>query len=164
MSSNSEFQENSFDEDFTFENSKGWVAIPRKLQDELFYTDSNYVHLFIHIILNINKKDGIYRGVVVKRFQMLTGRKSLSLATGIEESKIERILAKLEELNYIKQQKTNKYRLITILHRDTIEIFKQQQTTGQQQKTQTTGKQERQYKENNIKEKNQNEKKGRTIW
>lgn len=121
--------------EFDFETSNGWVAVPRKIQDELFYTDSQYIHIFLHIILNINRKDGIYKGILVKKFQMLTGRKSLSEATGISESKIERILNKLEELKYIEQQKTTKYRLITMLYKDTIKIFEQQKTSGEQQKT-----------------------------
>lgn len=34
--------------DFDFEVSSGWVAIPRKIQDEIFYTDSHFIHLFLN--------------------------------------------------------------------------------------------------------------------
>ena len=131
--------------DFNFEVSSGWVAIPRKIQDEIFYTDSHFIHLYLHLVLNVNRKDGIYQGVTIKKYQILTGRKSLSEKTGINESKIERILAKLEELKYIEQQKTTKYRVITILDSSILEIFEQQKTTTQQQKNNKKHKQQEEH-------------------
>ena len=56
------------------------------------------------------------RLVLVKEGQMITGRKELSEATGISEASIERILTTLENGQQIEQQKTTKYRLITIIN------------------------------------------------
>jgi len=56
------------------------------------------------------------RLVLVKEGQMITGRKELSEATGISEASIERILTTLENGQQIEQQKTTKYRLITIVN------------------------------------------------
>lgn len=52
----------------------------------------------------------------IKEGQFLTGRKQLSVGTGIPETTVERILNLLESEQQIGQQKTTKYRLITIVN------------------------------------------------
>lgn len=47
--------------------------------------------------------------------QCITGRKQIALDTGLKESTIEDILTWLERQHQIRQQKTQKYRIITIL-------------------------------------------------
>lgn len=111
----------------------GYIRLSRNLINDKLYTDSEYLHIFIHIMLNVNFKDKLANGVVVKKNQFKTGRLSLAKQTGVGESKVERILTFLEENNYIKQQKTNKYRLITITCKDYTLISEQQSTTEQQQ-------------------------------
>ena len=103
-----------------YENSElGWVCLFRSLMDKSWYTDSDYVHLWIHILLSANRKDRFTNGIEIKRGQMMTGRKRLSQKTGIQESKIERILMHFEKNEQqIEQQKTNKYRIITIINYD----------------------------------------------
>ncbi len=54
--------------------------------------------------------------ILIKEGQLLTGRKQLSEATGIAESTIEDILRVFETEEQIRQQKTTKYRLITIVN------------------------------------------------
>lgn len=54
--------------------------------------------------------------ILLKEGELITGRKELSKATGIPETTIERILKMLESEHQIGQQKTNKYRVITILN------------------------------------------------
>lgn len=54
--------------------------------------------------------------IMVSAGQVITGRKELSHATGIPQTTIERVLNFLENEHQIGQQKTTKYRLITILN------------------------------------------------
>jgi hypothetical protein len=72
--------------------------------------------------LKANHKDGKFvvgnSSIDVKRGQLLTGRKSLSKATGIQESKIERLLKLLKSEQQIEQQTFTKYRLISITNYD----------------------------------------------
>jgi hypothetical protein len=56
--------------------------------------------------------------IVVKEGQLITGRRALSEQTGIPGTTVERILDFLENEHQIGQQKTNKYRLITIVNWD----------------------------------------------
>jgi len=65
--------------------------------------------------------------------QLITGRKELSKQTGIPETTIERILKVLESGHQIRQQKTTKYRLITILNWDKYQVVDNKRTTNGQQ-------------------------------
>jgi len=115
----------------------GFVPIYRKIRNEIFYQNSEYTHLWLHILLCCNHEKGFFNGVEVKSGQFLTGRKALSKDTGINESKIERILNYLEEKEYIEQQKTTKHRVITVLSWDKYNKSEQQvnnkRTTSEQQ-------------------------------
>ena len=71
--------------------------------------------------------------LLVREGQIITGRKELSRATGIPETTIERILKMLENEHQIGQQKTNKYRVITILNWKEHQDRTQERTTNGQQ-------------------------------
>lgn len=78
--------------------------------------------------------------IKLKEGQFVTGRKKLSLETGISESKIERILKLFESEQQIKQQTNNRNRIITILRWSQYQVIGQlneqqvdsKQTTGEQ--------------------------------
>lgn len=98
----------------------GWIKLHRKINENPIFKRSSYFHLWVALLLNANHKDNkmIWNGnlIVIKEGQLITGRKSLSEETGIPESTIEDILGYLETQQQIQQQKTTKYRLITILN------------------------------------------------
>lgn len=98
----------------------GWIKLHRKLVDKGYYKKSSYVHLWIHLLMSANheSKEFLWNGslIMVKEGQFITGRDQLSEATGIHRSSVERILKVLEIEHQIEQQKTTKYRLITILN------------------------------------------------
>jgi hypothetical protein len=71
--------------------------------------------------------------ILIKEGQLLTGRKQLSMGTGIPESTVEDILKLLENEHQIQQQKTTKYRLITILNWKDYQESDNKATTKQQQ-------------------------------
>lgn len=85
-----------------------------------YYSDSHYVHLWLHILLKANHVDTefLWNGsiITVKRGQFITGRNALVKETGINRSKVERILKVLEKERQIEQQTTNKFRLITVIN------------------------------------------------
>lgn len=125
--------------------NKGWVKIHRSLQDKGWYKNSEFVHLWIHILMKCNHSDKEFwfNGVNVKlkKGQFITGRKVLSAETGISESKIQRILKCFETEQQIKQQTTNKNRVITVLNWEKYQVDEQQneqqvnnkRTTSEQQ-------------------------------
>jgi len=134
--------------------SQGWIKLHRILQDKGYYTDSCFVHLWIHLLLiaNHEEKEFMWNGSVmkIKAGQGITGRMKLSKATGINRSKIERILKTLENEQQIEQQATNKYRLITILNWDKHQamdskVSNKRATSEQQVSTNKKEKKEKNY-------------------
>jgi hypothetical protein len=133
--------------------SFGYVKIYRKILD--YGYSSEYIHLFLYLIINCNFKDTFYNDIKLKKGQLLTGRKKISINTGINESKIERLLSLMESEQQIEQQKTNKFRIITIKnyrkYQQTEQQNEQQPTTDEQQKTHNK-KEEKEEKDKKIKE------------
>ncbi len=88
--------------------------------DTGYYKKSEYIHLWIHLLLKANHKGTkvIFCGkeMVINPGQFLTGRKKLSEETGIKQGTVENILKLLEIEQQIEQQKYNLFRLITILN------------------------------------------------
>jgi len=108
----------------------GWIKIYRQLMEKGYYTDSEFVHLWIHLLLRANhsQKEAMIDGRMIHLLpgQFITGRNTLSLETGIHESKIERILNCFEREQQIEQQKTNKFRLILVKNWEGFQISEQQ--------------------------------------
>lgn len=98
----------------------GWIKLHRKIVEKGFYRNSKYVHLWVHLLLLANHKSKEFMWnnqiIIIKEGQMITGRNELSKATGIKSGTVENILKMLESEHQIEQQKTTKYRLITIVN------------------------------------------------
>src|SRR6185295_2007300 len=97
----------------------GWIKIHRKIEKKGYYTQSEYIHLWVHLLLKANYEpvEFLWNGKIqhLKRGQILTGRKKLAKETGINEHKVDRILKCFISEQQIEQQTTTKFRLITIL-------------------------------------------------
>ncbi len=120
------------------------------------YKDSNAVHLWLHLLMKCNHKDNefIMNGVLmkVKRGEFVTGRKALSKDTGIQESKIERLLKLFENMQMIEQHTNNRNRRITVLSYDEYQSNEHQvnntRTTGEQHMN-TNNNDNNEYNDNN---------------
>lgn len=66
--------------------------------------------------------------------QLMTGRKKLSELSGISESQIEKILKYFKNEQQITQEKTNRYRIISIVNWEKYQSLQPDDTTGEQQK------------------------------
>lgn len=140
----------------------GWVKIHRGLLKKGYYKDSEYVHLWLHLILSCSHKDTEYLSngkiVIIKAGQVFTGRKALQLSTGINEHKCDRILKCLESEQQIKQQTFTKYRIITILNWEKYQkgemMFEQQMSnkraTSEQQVSTNKNVRSKEVKKNHI--------------
>jgi len=98
----------------------GYIKLFRSLKNKGWYKKSDFVHLWIHILIKASHKQTEFwfngKSLNLQAGQFVTGRKQLKDETGINESKIERILTYFEKIEHqIEQQKTSKNRLITIL-------------------------------------------------
>jgi predicted transcriptional regulator len=101
---------------------RGYITVWRKIQDSFFYKDSEYVHLWVHLLIKACSQDQSFmfagKRQSLKRGQLLTGLKKLSYETGIEWHKCERILKCLKNENLIEKQNYSKFSVITILNYD----------------------------------------------
>lgn len=118
--------------------NNGWIKLHRKLLDNPIMTKSSWVHLWIVLLMLANHDDDhkfIWNGkdIILKKGEFITGRKALSDITHIPESSVEDILRYLENSCQIRQQKTTKYRLITIVKWNEYQESDNKATTKQQQ-------------------------------
>lgn len=99
---------------------QGWIKIHRKLFNKGYYRNSQYIHLWLHLLLKANhdEKEWLFKGQIHKarRGEFLTSRITLSKETGIPQSTCEDILNLFEKEQQIQQQKNAKNRLITIIN------------------------------------------------
>ncbi len=135
----------------------------RQLLDNPIVCKPNYCHLWVVLLLKAahkgtdfiwnNKKQRLQPG------QLMTGRGKLAEQTGIPESTVERILTYFESEHQIGQQKTRKFRIITIKNWEKYQVH---QKSGQQtnNKWTTDGQQMDTYNKvknvNNVKKYSQN--------
>lgn len=119
---------------------EGWIKIHRKFSDWEWFNISEMVHLFIYLLINANHQDGEWRGIVVKRGQILTGLNSLNENTKISVQTLRTCLKRLEKTKEINIQSTNKYSIITICKYDDYQS--EQQTTNKQTNKRSTNNQQ----------------------
>lgn len=120
---------------------QGWIKLHRKILENPIIQKPNYLALWVILLLKANHKEKkfMWNGniILIKEGQMITGRKELSKETSIPESTIEDILKYLERQHQIQQQKTTKYRIITIVnwekHQDKNSKSDNKATTKRQQ-------------------------------
>jgi len=148
--------------------NNGWIKLHRKFSDWEWFNISEMVHLFIYLMLNANHEDGEWRGVIVKRGQIVTGLNSLHQKTKISNQTLRTCLKRLEKTKEINIQSTNKYSIITICNYDNYQL--DQQTTNNQTNKQLTSNQQTTNKQltTNKKEKNKendnNEKNNKEVF
>jgi hypothetical protein len=79
----------------------GWIKIHRSILDWEWYEDTNTFRLFMHLILKANHKDKNYKGKLIKRGCLVTGRDLLSVETGLSVQQIRTCLERLKLTNEI---------------------------------------------------------------
>lgn len=131
---------------------EGWIRIHRKLIETSWFNKSDYVHLWLCLLLKANHQDKeIFVGsekVLVKRGQLLTSRHKLSEVVHVQENKIYRILKCFENEHQIEQRKTSRYTVITILNYDTYQ--KSEQVIEQQMNSKRTADEQPMNTNNNV--------------
>jgi hypothetical protein len=140
----------------------GWVKLHKKILEWEWYQDSKTLHLFLHLVLNARHKDGSWKGVNLKRGQVVVGVNSLSNSTGISVQSIRTNLKRLVDSGEIITKPTNKFTVVTICKFEdyqgqdvagqqttNIQITNEQQATNKQLTTTEEGKEGKEGKEEN---------------
>lgn len=121
---------------------QGFIKIWRKFLKWEWYADSDMKAVFLHLVLTANYKDTKWRGLKIKRGQVVTGRKKLSKDLKISEQTIRTCLSRLKSTNEITIKSTNRFSIITICNYKTFQVLQQLgQPTDQPAERPTTSKQ-----------------------
>lgn len=94
--------------------SNGYIKLHRQLKDWEWYTDGPVKTLFLHFLLSANYKEKRWRGYVIPRGYLITGREKLSVETGLSEMQIRLAMKKLIKTGEISVRATNKFSVVKI--------------------------------------------------
>jgi hypothetical protein len=118
----------------------GWIKLHRQFINWEWYDLSEMVHLFVHLLLKANHKDGEWRGIKLNRGQLITGLNQLNKETKISIQTIRSCLKKLEKTGEINRETNNRFSLITICNYDSYN--NEEQPTNKQGNNQPTSNQQ----------------------
>lgn len=104
-----------------FSKDGGFIMVPRDFINWEWFENSCMVHLFIYLCLRANYANSNYKGVEVKRGQVITGLNSLAAKTAISLQTIRTCLSRLEKGNIITCKSTNQYTIVTICNFDSLQ-------------------------------------------
>lgn len=115
--------------------SSGWIKLHRKVfNSPVVNKDCHHFYLWAYLLCHAAhtpiKAFFGDRLVALEAGQLITGRKKMAIACGINENKIERILKLLKNEQLIEQQASSKSRLITIKN---WKIYQQNEQQNEQQ-------------------------------
>ncbi|PVH26264.1 hypothetical protein [Sphingobacterium corticibacter] len=120
-------------------SSQGWIKLHRSLLEWEWYDDINTKVLFLHLLLKANHKEKSYKGMLVKRGEIVTGRIVLASELRMSEQQVRTALNRLKSTNEITIKTTNKNSVISIVNYDFYQDVDSEQPakqpTGNQQIT-----------------------------
>jgi len=109
----------------------GWIKIHRSILDWEWYEDTNTFRLFIHLILKANHKDKNYKGKLIKRGSLVTGRELLSVETGLSIQQIRTCLERLKSTNEITIKSSSKGTEIQVVKYNEYQLVTNDVTNNQ---------------------------------
>lgn len=95
-----------------------YIKLCDKIVDWEWFTDGNMLKVWLYLLVKAQYADGKYRGVDVKRGQLLTGRKLIANETRLSEQQVRTCINRLKSSGQITIESTNQYSLITIVKYD----------------------------------------------
>ena len=93
---------------------EGWIKIFRRFLEWEWYSETNMVRLFLHLLLKANFEDKRWRGIVIRRGQLVTSISNLHTETRLSERAVRTCLDRLVKTGEIDKQTTSQFTIITI--------------------------------------------------
>lgn len=94
----------------------GFIKIHRKITKWQWYTDATVSRVFIHLLLLANHEDNMWRGVTVKRGQLITSYRHLAADLGLSADSVHRAVKKLESTGELSTKPNARYTIITLFN------------------------------------------------
>ena len=85
----------------------GWIKIYNKFLQWEWFDIAEMVQLFLYLLLNANYKDVVWRGVTIKRGQLITSRDKMCKDLRLTDRKIRTCLSRLKTTGEISKRPTN---------------------------------------------------------
>lgn len=104
----------------------GWVKLHRKLLEWEWYGDAHMVHLLVHLLLTATHEDRKYKGLTIKRGQLVTTIKELADALGASETSTRRRIKRLKSGGFLTIKVAHNKTTITICNYDSYQIDKKE--------------------------------------
>lgn len=106
-----------------FAGGKGFALLHRKIMELPFYrTDSEAVHLWVHIILSANHAPVMvnteFGEILIRRGEFITGREKLSRETGVSSDRVQYLLKKFVKLGMVSTESTKKFTRLFVVKYD----------------------------------------------
>lgn len=120
----------------------GWIKLHRKILDWEWFTSPSTLQLFIYLLLRANKEDKKWRGILIKRGQLVTSVATISEETKLSTQQVRTSLNRLKSTNEITSKTTNRFTLVTVCKYESYQLYDEaEQQTKQQALQQTNNKQ-----------------------
>lgn len=119
----------------------GFIKLYRKITEWEWFDKSEMVHIFIFLLVKANHKDSVWRGINLKKGQLITSLDSIKLSTNLSIQTIRTCLTRLEKSGEINKQTTNKFTVITVCKFDSYHSSESVDFKKTTNKQQTTNKQ-----------------------
>lgn len=120
----------------------GWIKLHRKILDWEWFTSPSTLQLFIYLLLRANKEDKKWRGILIKRGQLVTSVATISEETKLSMQQVRTSLNRLKSTNEITSKTTNRFTLVTVCKYESYQLYEEvEQQTKQQALQQTNNKQ-----------------------
>lgn len=96
----------------------GFIKLSRSLLAWDWHDEPKTAYLYIVMLLLANHEETLWRGETLRRGQLLTGRRQLSIASGLSEREVRTALANLKKTGDVLINAKSKYSVITLLRYD----------------------------------------------
>ena len=100
---------------------ESWIKLYMKLKNWEWYDVPEMVALWVHLLLNANLEEKVWRGITIPRGSFITSRKALSEESGLSEQEVRTCISRLVSTNEITINPTNRFTIITINNFDSYQ-------------------------------------------
>lgn len=116
----------------------GWIKLHRKILDWEWFTSPSTLQLFIYLLLRANKEDKKWRGILIKRGQLVTSVATISEETKLSTQQVRTSLNRLKSTNEITSKTTNRFTLVTVCKYESYQLYEETEQQAKQQALQQT--------------------------
>jgi hypothetical protein len=93
---------------------EGWISLHRKIINWEWWDDHNTTRLFIYLLLKANHKDGKWKGILIKKGQLVTSLDGIKNETGLKVQVIRTSIKRLKSTSEITSESTSRFTKITL--------------------------------------------------